>query len=418
MNLAFATSFLYPDNFGGINTYVHELARHFSSAGHTVAVVGPNFDGRPMREDFEGYRIYRFPSGGKRWLTRNRLTLSNFRKAAREVHREMVIDRWISNDLFSGLAAQRWIKRYPAPWTVVCHSLNSAETYVENASRSDRSRALLRSYCAALRTLERHLYRKTQDLVVLSSFTQKQIHKVLGLASPIAIIPGGVDIRRFSPVSERERLAIRVRLGIPQDRPCLLTVRRLEWRMGLFLLMDALDVLRQSGMQFISIVGGDGSLKQALTEYRHQRNLGDYVRFEGLIPAADLADYYRAADLFVLPTTELEGWGLTIAEAMACGCPVVGTPVGNIMQILQAVTPQFLSQDLSAPRLCQTIQYALGRTTTELRSQLVQYSAEHLSWHRVVRYFERHWALPGRVSANALSDDAQHVETPACRYTA
>jgi glycosyltransferase involved in cell wall biosynthesis len=392
MNLAFATSYLYPDNFGGINIYVHELARHFSKAGHTVAVVGPNFDGRPSREEFPPYRIYRFGSAGKRWLVRNSVSFLNFHEAAERVCQELPVDRWISNDLFSSLAVQRWIARHPAHWTAVCQSLHSTEAYIENAPRSDRSKVLLRGYCTFLRGLERYLYRRVDDLVVLSSFTQEQLREGPGRVSSPTVIPGGVDVRRFYPASEKERLAIRRRLRIPPDRLCFLTVRRLEYRMGLFLLLDALDALRRSGVEFISVIGGRGSLKEALEEYRDQRDLHDHVRLEGAIPAEDLADYYRAADLFVLPTEALEGFGLIMPEAMACGCPVVGTPVGNIPNLLRSITPEFVCPDLEPAHLAGTVKRALEKTNAELRSRLVQHAVNQFDWNVIVQRFEQHWA--------------------------
>ena len=66
-----------------------------------------------------------------------------------------------------------------------------------------------------------------------------------------------------------------------------------------------------------------------------QLGLDKHVTFLGFVPDADLPRYYQAADVFVLPTRELEGFGLVTAEALACGTPVLGTPVGATPELLE-----------------------------------------------------------------------------------
>jgi glycosyltransferase involved in cell wall biosynthesis len=76
------------------------------------------------------------------------------------------------------------------------------------------------------------------------------------------------------------------------------------------------------------------------------------VTLAGFLPEEQLADYYRAADLFVLPTASLEGFGLVTVDALACGTPVLGTPVGATAEILEPLDARLLtagteSQDLA-----------------------------------------------------------------------
>ncbi len=75
-------------------------------------------------------------------------------------------------------------------------------------------------------------------------------------------------------------------------------------------------------------------METQLKKIVQERHLGECVRFLGYVPDRDLPSYYQAADFFVLPTRELEGFGLVILESLACGTPVLGTPVGAIPEII------------------------------------------------------------------------------------
>jgi glycosyltransferase involved in cell wall biosynthesis len=82
------------------------------------------------------------------------------------------------------------------------------------------------------------------------------------------------------------------------------------------------------------VIGGSGFYKDYLLSLVQAYQLETHVRFLGHIAEETLPEIYQASDFFVLPTSELEGFGLVILEAMACGTPVLGTPVGAIPEIL------------------------------------------------------------------------------------
>ena len=73
--------------------------------------------------------------------------------------------------------------------------------------------------------------------------------------------------------------------------------------------------------------------------------LGNHVKLVGFIGEEELPEYYRAADLFVVPSAALEGFGLVTPGALASGTPVVGTPVGGTPEILGRLDPRLLTSD-------------------------------------------------------------------------
>jgi glycosyltransferase involved in cell wall biosynthesis len=117
--------------------------------------------------------------------------------------------------------------------------------------------------------------------------------------------------------------------------------------MGLEILLLAISAVRSRAPDLFLVLAGDGPLKRSLKELAQRENIADKVHFAGFIPESHLPSYYQMADLFVLPTRELEGFGLVTLESMACGVPVAGTPVGGTEEILGRFDPGFLFADPS-----------------------------------------------------------------------
>jgi glycosyltransferase involved in cell wall biosynthesis len=155
------------------------------------------------------------------------------------------------------------------------------------------------------------------------------------------VIPGWVDLERFQIVPDRA--AAKQALGWPLDVPVLFTLRRLVRRMGLDRLVRAVSILRQRGQKLQLIIGGAGPLRRELEQLVQTLDLGDSVRFLGRVADADLPRMYAACDAFVLPTADLECFGLIALEAMACGRPVLATPVAAIPEVMCNFEEQWLS---------------------------------------------------------------------------
>jgi glycosyltransferase involved in cell wall biosynthesis len=134
-----------------------------------------------------------------------------------------------------------------------------------------------------------------------------------------------MDHERFFP-AEAKRPALRARWGM--DGPAFVTVRNLVARTGVDLLVDAFARVRASRPDAGLWIGGTGAMADAIAARVRELGLREAVRLLGFVPDEDLADLYRAADCFVLPTRFLEGFGLVTLEALGCGTPVVATPVG------------------------------------------------------------------------------------------
>lgn len=139
----------------------------------------------------------------------------------------------------------------------------------------------------------------------------------------------GVDAAQFCP---GDRAEARGRLGLPLQGRLLLCVAALVPVKGHIHLLDACGLLRRQGEEFQLMLVGRGPLEGELRRKCAALGIEDTVRFVGPVPHDDLPDWYRAADLTVLPSLS-EGVPNVLLESMACGVPFVASRVGGIPEI-------------------------------------------------------------------------------------
>ena len=129
-------------------------------------------------------------------------------------------------------------------------------------------------------------------------------------------------------------------------------------------------------------IAGAGPLRDRLERRGTQR-----VELLGRLEDGELADWYRAADLVVLPTLAYEGFGLATIEALAAGTPVVGTPVAR-RRAARAARRTSGRGGTTAGELSAAIRVGLGLLTPELRARCRSYALEHFSWDSAIGPWE------------------------------
>ena len=240
-----------------------------------------------------------------------------------------------------------------------CHSL-AFEEYISRSPAPENAQQRLIYWCqvAARKIVEHAVLIRSDQILVLSEYTRHKLlttHRVPAIK--INVLPGGVDLERFRPPDEKR--SIRPSLGLPEKAKILFTVRNLEPRMGLENLISAFRTVLTRYKDVLLVIGGEGPLGPSLKDQAKREGLDDFVRFVGFIPEEQLPTYYQAADLFILPTKELEGFGLVTVEALASGLPVLGTPLGGTKEILTKLGGEHLFEDLTPESMVRGIMRAL-----------------------------------------------------------
>src|SRR2546425_8600823 len=246
---------------------------------------------------------------------------------------------------------------------------------------------------AMLWAIERACLRRAGLVHVLSDFSAEQLWKLYAVPRErIVKIRGAAATERFRPAADRD--AVRCALGLAGDRSLLLTVRNLEARMGLDNLLRAMAIVKTRRPDAVLLIGGAGSLRDALEAQSRALGLEAHVKFLGFVPDEALPRYYQAADVFVLPTRELEGFGLVTVEALACGTPVLGTPVGATPEILRALcptpvfrgpTPALMAEDL---RRFLEAERRDPEAHARLREACRRHVEAHYTWDRTIDALE------------------------------
>jgi glycogen synthase len=238
---------------------------------------------------------------------------------------------------------------------------------------------------AMKRAIERRVYRRADRFVVLSRAFASVLHYQYGVpVERIFIVPGGVDADRYT-VSATRRTA-RERLGLAQDRPLIVSVRRLIRRVGLEGLIDAMREVRRSAPEALLLIAGRGSLAAELQGRIAALGLADHVRLLGFVAEEELPWLYRAADLSVMPSVTLEGFGLPTIESLAAGTPVIVTPVGGLPETLLELDPVLVTANCGAPAIADTLSFALrhleGLPATDMCTRFVR---ENFHWPVIAR---------------------------------
>ncbi len=356
MKILFISDVSIHQVIGGAERVLYEQAVGLRRLGHEVHVMTRRLDTHEaLADDIRGVREWRYDVKAQNPLSFLLTTLFNGSRLFRDLEKRVGFDAVNAHQPFSAWAALRGGlgKR---PFVYTCHSL-SFEEYLSRRRALGRRHRILDTINVHLRKkIEKTVLKKAAGIIVLSSFTKEKLRAVYGIdEGKVAIVPGGVDLGRFHPAAPEERTEIRRRLGLPTDRLVLLTVRNLVPRMGLENLITAMGDVVRSVPAAILVIGGTGPLREGLVRLRDDLELASHIRFAGFIPEEDLPDYYRAADLFVLPTVELEGFGLVTLEALASGTPVLGTPVGGTREILQGNAPGRLFRDTTPSAMAELI---------------------------------------------------------------
>lgn len=363
------------DNQGGSGRVAWELALQLLKKGHKVFILTKGSTEKKDFEVIEGVEVYRYYG--------NPFKCNGVIKRILKAHKR--IDVLELHHPYTAFWAIWLLKGVPAVYNF--HSPWAEEFLIRSGDL--RLNAVHKALGSATRKfMERSVLKSSKIILSDSQFMDDKLnaaHKI-----PSRIVPLDVDTEKFSPAEDIT--GIRRKFNIPDNSFAVFTVRNLVTRMGLENLVEAAAKVVKEKPEVFFIMGGRGYLHDKLERLIAERGLSNHVRMEGYISESDLPLYYQCADLFILPTRLLEGFGLVTLEAMACGTPVLATPVAANIDVLGKFDKNFLLDGIEPENIAEGIikfmlKYEKEKKMIRLRCR--QFIEENFSWKKYATEVEK-----------------------------
>ena len=368
----------HDDSPGGAYRLPSDFARYLVRQGHRVAYVCPSrLAGCDNPQECGGVEVHRYFVG--------ETSLPSITNLVAHLHRSRGIAVRIASrgpvhvllghsplQYLGALSGCRPIRK--------CYTVHSPFAAELRSNCPGRPRLSTRAGWVAAKRIEAHVYSKSDIVQCFSDYILHQLQQDYGssLTGKCVVLPAWVDANRFTPSIESAS-RVRAHLGVPWNPQVatFITVRRLVPRMGLATLIEAAAILSKEGLDFRLVIAGEGPQLESLRNQSSALSLQNRVTFLGRVSEEQLVDVYRAGDCFVLPTRSLEGFGLIILEAYACGTPVIAVPVGAIPEVIGASLHNWLARDNSpvalAERMRDFLMSRLLADSARLRSRALEF---------------------------------------------
>jgi glycosyltransferase involved in cell wall biosynthesis len=375
--------------------FVADLVRRLPERGVLPVVLAPHFPGGRFKECRDGVLIFRFPyffplrferlAYGAGFLFNIRrdffafvgilpFCLMEFLWTLMILFRErvdLIHSHWL---IPQGLAGAFIHRITGIPHVVSVHGSDLALI---------RKSMLLTRICS-------FIIRQSDAVTVNSRYTRQQLVTLVpGSEQKIRIIPMGVDLESFyqhTTVTEMNRL---------RPERIILNVGRLIELKGTRFLIEAMPLVVRAVPGAMLVIIGTGPEEEYLVKRVRELCLDDHVQFLGTIRHDELAPYYQDADVFVLSSITIagttEGLGVVLLEAMASGCPVIGTDTGGIPDIIIDGENGFLvpeqRPDIIAERIVRIV--ADTELQEKFRRNGLKRVRDSFSWERISDDFSR-----------------------------
>jgi glycosyltransferase involved in cell wall biosynthesis len=225
--------------------------------------------------------------------------------------------------------------------------------------------------------LARYVLSESDKVITVSHFLAEKLSELGVSSKKLHVIPNGYDENLFKPLPSK---AMRKKLGLPLNKPILLSVGNLVDVKGHTYLIDAMDIVLKKQTDVMLVIIGSGPLKERLQKKVNKLGLNGKIMLVGRKPHNEIPVWMNASDLFVLPSLG-EGFPTVVPEAMACGKPVIGTCVGGVQEAVANESVGVLVSPKDPEMLAQAILEALDRKWVP---RTIVGHARQYSWHNLV----------------------------------
>ncbi|MFC1891448.1 glycosyltransferase family 4 protein [Thermodesulfobacteriota bacterium] len=383
----------YPDTIGGAGRVAYHLGLELSKMGHEVHILTRNPERKyPSHQNINpNLHIHRFDTPDKESLTLLYSEIKNSYYLSKQLAYKIKFDIICIHQSMAAIGPflSRSFKNIPS--VHYFHSPWHEEFLIKKQGYNTKKQKITVKLIAYLmKWIEKRVINKSSKVIVLSRYMRNKVRATHNFPqNRIITIHGGVDLDNFK-LHDKNKTILKKNKRLHGHKTIFLTIRNLVPRMGLENLIKAFYQSETLQNKSELLIGGRGPLEDHLKDMVEKFNLKNSIHFLGRIPEEDLPKTYQTADFFVLPTEKLEGFGLVIAESMACGTPVLGTPVGAIPELLGAFDKRLLFKGSSSEDLKKLMEEVVNKPEeySYSRESCRKFAEDNFSWNRVAALFE------------------------------
>lgn len=311
----------YLPNLGGVERYTLNLGRELIEAGNEVTVVTSNVFGLSAKETIDGIKIFRLPCWN---ILNGRFPVlkcnGEFKALNRELeHLDFDFDFVIVQTRFyvHSLYGSAFAKKKSIPCITIEHGTNHFT--VNNPLLDFFGEIYEHIITAAVKFNCKNFYGVSQNCCKWIQHFGIQAHGVLYNAVDLNDIQQKLENADEKKFKQQANASTKI----------VTYTGRLIKEKGLLKLIDAVAKLRESGLDVLLMVAGDGELMPEL----QKRGL-DYVRLLGKLDFQDVVSLLKVSDVFCLPTDYPEGFPTSVLEAAACKAYIVTTTNGGSKELI------------------------------------------------------------------------------------
>ncbi|MDK9699323.1 MAG: glycosyltransferase family 4 protein [bacterium] len=365
----------WPPDPGGMAVYAGEIVTRFVKMGHQVTLVLPDRGERnPVGN--ENLQVLLFSVPKVHALGRLAILPVLFRQID-WVAIDVVID--LSVFPYAGVTAL-FCKHYKKPHYIGAHGNEVSRLFPGNGLSR-----VFTHYCL-------YAYRNATGIAANSHFTANHFRQWQIPMERIHVIPCGVNTDFFTPASPSEQELREIGGSVTGVR--LVYAAMLTRLKGHELFLQSLPLIQKEFPSVTVDFAGTGPLEAELKQLAKELKVDNLIRWHGQLPQSKLRTLFRAANLTVLATRNdpkyYEGFGLVIAEAMACGCPVAVTNVGGQTEFVSEDTGILFEAENSLDIATKVIQLLQNPEQLQaMRQQARQTIQQDYTWDHSAEKWQR-----------------------------
>jgi len=382
----FITHFPYKDHFddkehftryryGGAELAAYYLAFEMAKRGNEVNIFTTSINSKDSFEEYDGVTVHRY--GTKLRIENGNMAYGLFTKPLN--HDADIVHAHFSTPP-GEIAALRYTKKKKVPFILTYHGdwQESFGGFVRRMALSFYNKYLL----------DKVLSRA--DIIISPSEYYIDESRFLGeYRDKVVVIPNGINVEDFDiPLSKEE---CRRRLGLPVDKNIILFVGNLTPYKGPEVLVKAMQKIAKEVPDTELVFVGSGKMRDELGKLAEKIGIKNHLKFAGFVEESMKPLYYKAADIFALPSTlNTEVFPIVLLEASAAGLPMVVSDLNTFKCIIEEGYNGLFTKRGDEKSLADAIVYLLeNEDIREKMGKNARKKVEDYSWDRIAKETEK-----------------------------